>query len=75
MEQLTIRKADEKDRKQIAKTIAICYERDFSTLVKDMKKVTSALLPGIQISIFQHKKVINILVFMNIKESLSAVEK
>lgn len=48
MEQIFIRKADVKDKKQIANTIAICYEREFSTLEKDMRKIGSALEPGIQ---------------------------
>jgi len=52
MKQFIIRKAAEKDRKQIANTIALCYEKEFSTLTKDMKKVLSALLPGIQIPRF-----------------------
>lgn len=49
MEQIVIRKAVEKDRKQIADAIAVCYKEDFSVLAKDISKAASALLPGIQI--------------------------
>lgn len=48
MEQLIIRKANNKDKSQIADAIARCYEKEFSTLTKDIQKVSLALVPGIQ---------------------------
>jgi len=52
MEHLNIQKATERDRSQIANIISVCYEKEFSTLIKDMAKVASALSPGIQIPRF-----------------------
>ena len=52
MGSLLIRKAREADRMEISKVIAYAFEKDFSSLINDMDKVSSVLESGINIKRF-----------------------
>lgn len=52
MDNLLIRTAKETDRMDMARVIAYAFEKDFSSLIKDMVKVSKALEPGIDVNRF-----------------------
>lgn len=52
MDHLLIRIAKEADRIDIASVIAHAFEKDFSSLIKDMDQVSMALEPGIDVNRF-----------------------
>jgi len=52
MANISIRTAKEADRMGISKVIAFAFEKDFSTLIKDMDKVSMALESGIDVNRF-----------------------
>lgn len=52
MDNILIRTAKEADRMEISRVIAYAFEKDFSSLIKDMDKVSMALASGIEVKRF-----------------------